>query len=108
MDPKEQERYLAVSIWWDSYVSILDDLSAHLDWDSNPTEFERWDPGSDGDIVSPRYSNTHRHDKAFIAKLMQHKRLAFAVESYDGWHNAKFELTGFAEAYKPIASYCGS
>ena len=63
-------KYLNVSIRWDSYVSILDDLSAHLNWDSEPTEFEEWDSGSSGKSVGPRYSHTHRHDRAFIADLL--------------------------------------
>ena len=99
-------KYLSVSIRWDSYVSILDDLSTHLDWDNNPTEFEEWDAGSSGESVSPRYSRTHRHDRAFIAKLGQHQHLDFAVDSYDGWHNAKFDLSGFAGAYQPVNEYC--
>ncbi len=100
-------KYLSVSVRWDSYVSVLDDLSVHLNWDSGPTEFERWDAGGDGDRVNPRFSTTHRHDKAFIAKLMEHRHLGFTVESYDGFHNAKFNLEGFSVAFRVVAEYCG-
>ena len=96
-----------MSIKWESYVSILDNRSVRLDWDSNPTERDHWDAGSDGDSVSPRYSTTHRHDKAFIDRLMKHEHLDFAVESYDGFHDAKFNLKGFNGAYQTVAEYCG-
>ena len=99
-------KYLNVSIRWDSYVSILDDLSAHLNWDSEPTEFEEWDSGSSGESVGPRYSRTHRHDRAFISNLLEHAHLEFAVESYDGWHRAKFDLAGFPSGYRPVEQYC--
>ena len=99
-------RYLSVSIRWDTYVTILDDRSAHLEWDGGPTEFERWEGSSSGESVSPQFSRTHRHDKAFIARLGQHQHLEFAVESLDGWHRANFNLDGFNMAYAPVAEYC--
>lgn len=105
-DSDASDRYLSVSIRWDSYVSVLDDLSAHLDWDDNPTEFEEWDSGSSGKSVSPRYSRTHRHDQAFIAKLGKHQHLDFTIDSYDGWHGAKFDLAGFSGAFQPVSAYC--
>ena len=102
--PADRESYLSITIGWETYVTSLDDRSAHLDWDDEPTEFERWDGG--GDWVSPQYSRTHRYDRAFISKLGQHSHLDFAVESVDGWHHAKFQLDGFTEAYRPVAAYC--
>ena len=99
-------RYLAVSIRWDTYVTILDDRSTHLEWDGGPTQFERWDGSSSDQSDSPQFSITHRHDKAFIARLGQHQHLDFAVESLDGWHRADFNLEGFNVAYAPVAEYC--
>ena len=99
-------RYLSVVIGWETYVTILDDRSAHLNWDSGPTEFERWDGGGDGTYVSYPYSRSNRDDRAFVANLLEHQHLEFAVESVDGWHRANFQLTGFSAAYEPVRRHC--
>ena len=100
-------KYLSVDITWDTYVTILDDRSARLNWDGGPTQSERWDSsGTSGYSVGPRSSRTDRYDQQFIDKLLQHDHLEFAVESYDGYHTAEFNLAGFAAAYKPVEDYC--
>ena len=106
LDSPRLGKYLSVDIRWDSYVTILDDRSAHLSWNSGETEFEKWDGSSGGHRVSPQYSRNQRHDKRFIENLDQYQHLEFSVESVDGWHGATFDLVGFSGAYEPVREYC--
>ncbi len=105
-DSDRSGKYLSVSIRWEryAYVSSMDDINVHLDWDSEPTEFDKWD--GEGDYVTPRYSRTRRHVREFIDKLHDHQHLDFAVEGFLDWSGAKFDLAGFVGAYQPVKEFC--
>ena len=104
-------RYLSVSVHWDTYHGLHgNDISTHLTWgeDTGSKQYEDWVGSDDGDSVSPRYSRTQRHDKAFIALLGRFDHLEITANGLLGWPDGKFNLNGFEAAYEPVKEYCAT
>ena len=102
-------KYVSAAIYWGSYVTISDNRPTTLTWDNNPPVSDLWAGNIfDGRIVRPRFHPDDLYDKQFIAKLMQHNHLVFAIEDTSGvLHSASLNVRGFEAAYALVASFCG-